>query len=320
MKNKNSRKKVKEFLMVSFLAGVLFYTYGDVILSNTNTDTSSYLYTGGTEAVLHVDSETLQEVMEKYSDVEQLKGVEKEALLKKLDDIHNSDINEVSKKEALEALGEICIYDDDVQFAASSNSDITLYKPTLSYLTSTSSYSIYATGKLPSSAIKDELSSFSLWYPSVGDTKNVGGVDAMAFLISNTSGSTSGLAVKSGYGKLAGKGSKISTTLATADDRYGAGYTVQDIITVTSVSNYVIASSYKYEYNASSISSQVLYNSNFSKYSGNVKFYYNHTWDNTRVNSIGLSASGISFGWNDKSDQWTGYSYARTFKNGKSTN
>jgi hypothetical protein len=36
----------------------------------------------------------------------------------------------------------------------------------------------------------------------------------------------------------------------------------------------------------------------------NVQTKFTHTWDTSALNSIGISESGITFGWNDKSHAW----------------
>lgn len=273
------------------------------------------------ENVLEINGEELAAFAAKYDTVETLTGDEAVAHNEKVNDIiFNDNLSAETKRNYLAELGVFEINrEDTIEFAASSEDDVALNKPTIKYDSLTKQYIITATGNWKNHNY--EVPTWSWWYPSVGDTKNIGGADAIGISLTNTSGSTAQLAINSGYGKFYnGTATKQSTTLATEDDNYGGGFTVQDFIKITKVDNYVLWCNMEYYYNAYNMTCVVRYNNYFKNYNGNAKLFYSHTWDNTSVTSVSLSKTGAGLGWSKSSDRWIAYSYARTFAKGTSTN
>ena len=308
---KSKVTKIMEMLSVAFIITVIISLCIEIMPQKA----SSTQMEDSIETTLSVDTEKMLKVQEEYAYIPEVTGVEKEALFKKLDDVYQSDLPELEMKEAL---GEVYVY-DSVKFAASSSGDIVLNKPTISYNTSTKTYTILGIGSLSSGDIKDEVSFNLPFFVFEGKTKKVGGVDGVAISITNTSGYRNGLAVVNGYGLLNGNppgGNSTSTTMVTENDRYGVGYEVVDKIYVCDTN----LRGYTYQYNASSIKCKVTYNDKFAYYSGDIKLCYSHTWKNTDVNSISVGKDSVSFGWDTSSNKWTARSNTRTFSNGVQTN
>lgn len=270
---------------------------------------------------IEINSEELLAIADQYKDVETLVGEEADAHNVKIDDILlNEEMSEEIKREYLSELGVYCCYNyEETQLASSSSGDVTLNRPTIYYDSFTKEYVITGTGKW--NAHTYETPSWSWWYPSVGDTSNIGGTDAIGISLSNTSGSTSGLALNSGYGYFYnGTATKMSTTLTSENDIYGGGYSVQDFIKYTKVVNYILYCDVTYYYNAYNMKCVLRYDADFAKYSGSAKLFYSHTWSNTSITGISLNKTGASLSWSNSSNRWAAYSYPRTFSKGVSTN
>lgn len=325
MNSKREKKKVAEFFaivlamisVVLFLGGI-FDIYARTIQVHNSAE-KNY------EIELNVNSDDLKAVADKYAHVEKLTGVEKVALNKKISDIKNSNLDSITKAEALKSLGEITVYEDDINFASVSGS-IDLNKPTITYNSKNGLYKIEAKGGLPASAIKDDIPLFVWSIPSAGDEKNIGGVDGVVLSITNLVQSKnnvpgSGLCVDSGYAVLNGyrdsgsNYSEISYVSVTNNDNYGSGYEVQDKVKFTSVKNYFLVAQYTWVYNASGIACVVYYDRQFADYECSVKLGYSHTWSSTHVNSIGVSNNGASFGWSSANNRWKAFSSATRFTN-----
>ncbi len=273
------------------------------------------------ENMFEINGEELAAFAAQYDNVKTLTGEEALAHDEKVNDILFSDnLSSEQKRNYLAKLGVFEINSDKtVEYAASSSGDVTLDKPEISYDSKTKQYIIKATGKWDKHSY--EVPTWSWLSPSVGSTKDIGGPEAIGISLTNTSGSTSGLVLNSGYGYFYnGAATKISSTLATENDNYGGGYKVQDFIKFTKVDNYVFWYNSEYLYNAYNMTCVLRYNDNFKNYNGSAKLFYAHTWDNTSVTSVSVSKTGAGLGWSTDSNHWNAYSYARTFKNGKQTN
>ncbi len=294
-----------------------------MLLSTTNINAKEQISVNEYESSreLKFNSEKLMAVAAKYDNVRALTGAELTSHNIKIDDILMNE--KLSNNEKLIGLKQLGVYnvEDGVlaESASSSSGDYSASKPTISYDSKTKQYIITGKGRWKRHTY--EVPTFSWWYPSVGDTKNIGGNEGIGISITNTSGSTKGLAINSGYGYFYnGNAKKKSTTLVTNNDNYGGGYKVQDFIKFTKVDNYVFWVNTEYYYNAYNAKCVLKYNSKFAKYNGNAKLFYSHTWDKTKVTGIGLSKSGVNISWSDNSDKWNAYSYARTFKKGRASN
>lgn len=273
------------------------------------------------ENILEINGEELAAFAAQYDNVKTLTGEEALAHDEKVNDIlFGENLSSEQKRIYLTKLGVFEINPDEtVEYAASSSGDVTLNKPTIRYDSATKQYIITATGKWNKHSY--EVPTWSWWVPSVGSTKDIGGPDAIGISLTNTSGSTSGLALKSGYGCFHnGTATETSSTLATENDNYGGGYKVQDFIKFTEVINCFLWYDATYLYNAYNMTCVLRYNNNFKNYNGSAKLFYSHTWDNTSVTSVNLSKTGAAMAWSKTSNYWNAYSYARTFKNGAATN
>jgi len=273
------------------------------------------------EETLEINGEKLAAFAAQYDNVITLSGKEALAHDEKVNDIlFNENLSSEQKSYYLSELGVFEVNPEKVvEYAASSSGDVTLNKPTIRYDSSTKQYIITATGKWNKHSY--EVPAWSWWYPSVGSTKDIGGPDAIGISLTNTSGTTSGLALKSGYGNFYnGSATKTSSTLATENDNFGGGYKVQDFIKFTKVDNYILWCNTTYLYNAYNMTCVIRYNSNFKNYNGNAKLFYAHTWNSTSVTSVSVSKTGAGIGWSSTANRWDAYSYARTFKKGAATN
>lgn len=282
---------------------------------------ASYTETPALYTEVYIDGSELAAFADRYSHVVTLTGDEAVAHNNKVDDILlDSDLSAEERKLYLEQLGvyEVC-EEEQAALAASSSGDVTLYKPTIHYDSSTKEYIITGNGKWNTHSY--EVPTWYWWAPSVGSTKDIGGTDAIGISLTNTYGNTAGLALNSGYGRFKnGTAVKTSTTLASENDNYGGGYKVQDFIKFTKVDNYLLWFNTTFYYNAYYMTCILRYNSKLANYSGNAKLFYGHTWDTTTVTGIGVSTTGASISWSSNSDKWVGFSYARTFRNGTPTN
>ena len=321
-KNSLERKRVAEFFSIAIMLVAVSVFGGEKIKSFSNSiNTKGKNVNVEEQMTLQVDSETLKEVAEKYAYVEEVQGVEREALTKKISDIYDSDLDSITKEKALEALGEVNVYEDDLEYVASKKGDPKLNKPTITYNSSAKEYTINATGGLSATYIKDELP--TMWIcPYNGKVESIGGADGVVLSINNLTkvdkkNTSTGIIIKKGFGKFKNGSSRTSRTMVTNNDDRGVGYEVQDNIKYSNVKNYVFYCTYSYTFNASSIQCQAVYDKNFAAYSGSVKLGYSHTWDDTSVNSISLGVDSVSFGWDKSSDKWDAYSYSRAFTKGE---
>lgn len=320
MNKKSEKRKVAEFfsvLMAFFVVSVFGMQMLNAYSNNQKMNTDSEKE--GDEVVLNIDSTVLQMVANKYENVDKLSGVELEALELKLNDIYTSNLDDITKKEALRTLGEVEVYSDDLEFAASLAADVLLNRPTIKYNPLNDTWTINATGGLGADKIQDELPIFGLFVPKKGDTRNIGGVDGVLLSITgltNTGTTSNGLTIVSGYGYLSAGTPSKSEVMVTKNDDYGVAYEIQDKITYTNVNNYLVFGTYSYNYNAASINCRAIYDKKFANFSGQVKLGYSHTWSSTSVNSISLSVDGAGFGWDKKTGRWQAYSYGRNFENG----
>ena len=317
MTNKNKVKKIMCSLSL-ILTLSLTFSFGVPALALVDSHDNQELIE---ENLLEINGNELAIFAAQYDNVETLTGEEALAHDEKANDILLSDkLSSEQKRDYLSQLGIFEINPDKiVEYAASSSGDVTLDKPSISYDSTTKQYILTATGKWKKHSY--EVPTWTWWYPSVGSTKDIGGTEAIGISLTNTSGSTSGLAINSGYGYFYnGNAVKKSTTLATENDNYGGGYKVQDFIKFTKVDNYVLWCNTTYQYNAYNMTCVLRYNSNFKNYNGNAKLFYAHTWDSTSVTSVSVSKTGAGLGWSKSSNHWDSYSYARTFKKGAATN
>jgi len=145
----------------------------------------------------------------------------------------------------------------------------------------------------------------SVWFTSVGKRIEVGGMDGLGITFSNTSGSSVGLALVSGYGAFLNASPTTSQDINyNSDPRVtsvnGAFYQVQDYAVVTKAGLF----SYQAYYTAWYFQPHLVYNGAFANYSGNAVMVYSHTWDKSSINSIGIGSSGINIGWTDTSKAW----------------
>jgi hypothetical protein len=307
-------------LLVILTIATVFVCQSSVFAATNNTEFNSVSIPEGIS--IDIDSEELKAIAAKYADIEQLTGDELIAHDLKVNAIlNNRELSPAQKEDALSLLGvyPVSSSENTVQFAASAPGNVSLGKPSISYDSSSKQYIITAYGNWTSH--KYEVPTWTWWYPSVGSTKNIGGLDGIGISLSNTSGTTSGLAINSGYGYFHnGTATQKVTTMSSNSDLYGAGYKVQDFIKFTKVDNYVFWVNTTYLYNAYNMDCVLKYNAKFEGYNGSAKLFYGHTWDSTNITSIGVNKTGASIGWSTTSNHWDSYSYARTFTKGKQTN
>ena len=284
------------------------------------------IYTNDSKSIqsegLKFNSSALKSIAKKYSDVEQISGTEL-ALHKKMvkDIIMNSELTEANRDQALKELGVQKIDNGIETKLASSTGNVSMYTPSLSYDSKTKEYIFtgYGLWKDTDYWNNDVKSDMLLWLQNpanwkVGKTKNIGGAEAVGIAITNPSGSTKGLYVTDGFGFLTSGTDVISSTMVTNDDNNGAAYEPQDKCTLTSFTNYLVAMTAEWEYNAHSFKTCVNYNSSLSNYNGNAKTFYIHNWNSCKISNINLGNSGVGVDLTKESKGWgPAYSTAKPF-------
>lgn len=316
---KTKKQKIVSGLMLCSTVGLIVCSQRGALLQKRGFDYSSTSLESNNSESLNINSFQLSEMADKYRNVKLLEGDQLVSHNMKVDDVLNNVYLSDSQKEKL--LIKLGVYNIDsvkntTELAASSNNDVKLNRPTIKYDSKAKQYIITGRGQWLRHTY--EVPKWSWWYPKVGSTKNIGGVDAIGISLSNTSGKTKGLALKSGQGKFDnGSAKKTVTTLSTSNDNYGGGYKVQDFIKFTKVDNYILWANTRYNYNAYYMQCTLRYNKAFSNYNGNAKLFYAHTWNSANISSIGVSKSGPSVSVSKTSNAWKGYSYSTVFKKGK---
>ncbi|MEA3572469.1 hypothetical protein U9M73_21305 [Paenibacillus phoenicis] len=183
--------------------------------------------------------------------------------------------------------------DESLVSPSSQGSDVTLNKVLITYDAQTGYWFVAGGGSWKNNNWSADVPTFLI--PSVGDSKNVGGMDAIGVTYYNTSGDYNASVISSlGYWH-DGEGNSVeSNSPSEGNGKYGVAFEFQDKAIVTSV-NYVTGY-YTYKYLGQGFSAVVTYNSNFTNWNGKARTFYAHTWSSTNISSISLNGSNSGFG------------------------
>lgn len=309
----NLKRKIRNLLLIGGATlSIATFGLGVNILPNLEGDKNQPKVD---QMSVKVSSEKLKSISEKYKDVKKLDGIKLDSRNQKVADIiSNSKMNISEKEKTLNNLDVyFCNTDDNSAKLSSSQGDVELNTPTITYhaYTNRTDYAFYGSGKWKNHNY--DVEGFSWWYPSVGDKINIGGDDALGISFYQPKGDASRAQATWGWsGFTNGDIKDYSNTLSTAEDQYGGVYRLQDYIKITDVTNYVVYVDVKYKYNAFNLSTYLMFKG-LENYDGFAKTFYSHTWDNTQITSIGLGADSVSVDFNTTSSHWNGYSHSLAF-------
>ena len=315
-------------ISLSLACAVIMY---GVTISQKNKSLSASANELGTvdfSSTIDINSNDLQEVADMHSDVELLTGEAAEFHNQQVDAVlTNPELSVEEREAALENLGVYSVYQSDETELASSASDVTVYKPTVSYDSGTKQYIITSYGKWNNqNCVKDWEKNF-VGFLKKGDIYNVGEKDAVAISLQKTSGNLTGVELVSGKGTgycYSDSGfSTSSSTKITGEDLKGAAYKLQDKVKVADIKDFFKQKRFiTYKFNLEYFTCTLRYNSSFSKFNGQATMHYVHTWNSTSINSItlGVTSAGtgtISVSFSKKSSEFVAYSYGKAIVNGK---
>ncbi len=148
---------------------------------------------------------------------------------------------------------------------------------------------------------KHDLPGFA-WFPSVGDKKNVGGLDAVGITIVNQSGTTPDLVRAFAYIHDDHGHEEYYYNAANENHKDGVIFEYQDYQRCLT-SGFTYTSSYM----GHGFSATAIYDSSFAKWNGQCRPMYTHTWDKGNISGITVGNSGISVSVNNKDYGWTSY-------------
>ncbi|GAB2695351.1 coiled-coil domain-containing protein [Paenibacillus thermoaerophilus] len=188
----------------------------------------------------------------------------------------------------------------------SSGSDIYLNSVWITYDSITSRWTVTGGGYWNNTNWFNDGPSF--WWGYVGETKNVGGVDAVGITYYNTSGTYNTAVISSlGYVTDHNGWSDYLYNPSHGNGRYGVAFDFQDKMRVQKVGG-LGPSPDDFTYYGSGFSATITYDSNFTNYNGYARTMYAHTWDTTTINSIGFSGGGGQYGvdisWSSSSNRF----------------
>lgn len=173
------------------------------------------------------------------------------------------------------------------------STDIQMNKVIISYNSNNNTWSVTGGGYWITTAYLDDAPTPSVYTGA----KNVGGMDAVGFVLLNTSGTLPTLVSSSGYVH-DGNGSSLTlTNPSTADSSTGIVFEYQDQVYYSDNLQETLYLGYGF-------AAQAIYTSNFSEYNGRARSYYAHTWNDCSITSIGIDATGFSASWSHDGYGW----------------
>ena len=129
------------------------------------------------------------------------------------------------------------------------------------------------------------------FFPTVGQSLNVGGYDGVGVKLYNTSGTYNTRLIESYAYYTAGDPTEYyNYNPSISDGSKGAYFQFQDRAIVTATTGFY--SSYKYV--GRNFSVMLVYDSNFSNFSGYARTQYTHTWSNAQISQVSFGANGTS--------------------------
>ncbi|MGQ8873498.1 hypothetical protein [Paenibacillus sp. TSA_86.1] len=187
------------------------------------------------------------------------------------------------------------------------STDITMNKVWITQDAVTRNWNLTGGGYWKNTAWFDDMG-WQVW--SNNQIRNLGGVDSVGITLYNTSGSYTGVQVVSSSGYVTDHNGWTETlnNPSHGNGKYGVAFDFQDKVKYTGgCANFNCSSDY-FTYLGKGFAASITYNSTFVNYNGSARSMYAHTWDNTTINSIGLTGGagnwGINMSWSHSANRW----------------
>lgn len=140
----------------------------------------------------------------------------------------------------------------------------------------------------------------------------IGSWDTVGILLQRLTGDTSGLRLISGYGRMENDRWNTQNNTrsgAVSNSLNGASFETDDyqVVSESSIFNY------KVRYVGHNFMTSVTYSSEFANISGNALFFYAHTWEDVKLNSVSVGSDSVGFGWSGTSGRWNALSNDKLF-------
>lgn len=212
-------------------------------------------------------------------------------------------------EEALNSIG-VYIYhsecESDEISTYSDSSDVFLSNVKISYDSTDKTWTLSGGGDwIDTTPLADEVNWFA---PSEGDTKNIGGYDAIGVVLHSTSGTIpTQVSCKAKIGDGTGNFTYMYNP-STFDSAGGVAFLYQDYLICTEGGLF----SYEWAFHGQQFYAEVTYDSTFSNYNGKARMFYAHTWNKNSVSSVqfgvgeGMLEMQISF--SKEENYFTSYS------------
>lgn len=207
----------------------------------------------------------------------------------------------------------VYIYSDGSEYQVSPLSvanDVILNAVICSYNDNTGDWSLVGGGYWPT--ISPVIEDYGGITGFLGDTYDVGGVDAVGITITNTSGTVPALKASSG---MIHDGLGNSITLnnpSTGNTSAGIAFEYQDYLTVIEVG--LINNTLSYM--GYGFSAVMRFDSSFMNWNGSARTFYAHTWNSTTISEIQLGVSsetlGVDITWSVNSNKFLAYNSSDT--------
>jgi hypothetical protein len=179
--------------------------------------------------------------------------------------------------------------------AATSASNITMYKPTFSYDTLLHKYVMAASWEWKICATYNR----ACW-TNDGGVGPMGGPDGMALKINRaTTRSNVGISTNDNCGTPV-----INNTQPDTANSYGVAFIEPDTVRYNSANGLCAGTPFRYDWHRGTISETFTFNGSCAGIQIVVDSRIGHTWSSTSVDSIGISTSGISFSWSSTNYRW----------------
>lgn len=177
--------------------------------------------------------------------------------------------------------------------ATTDASNVTLYTPSFGYDSLLRKYVMSASWVWKSCG-----STGACWTKDQVKTGNVGGQDGMAIKINRPIfRDSAGISTSNNCGAAAYSNNQPDT-----DTGYGVAFIEQDKITGTDLGSACAGTAARYNWHRGTVSETFHFqNANCGGVQLQVDSKFGHDWSTTNLNSIGISTTGISFGWSSSS-------------------
>jgi hypothetical protein len=97
---------------------------------------------------------------------------------------------------------------------------------------------------------------------------------------------------------------KINNDQADTDSGYGIGFIEQDTVSLPGGAGMCAGTPYRYNWHRGTVSETFLFRSNCAGIQLQIDSKIGHSWSTTSVTSMGISTSGIAFGWSKTASHW----------------